>query len=316
MNCHSNYEERYKEASRVTISGYLESRGGVVERKLRDGHMFFSSPFSSERTPSFQVSPNDEAWYDFSSGKSGGIIKLVMEIESCTGREAIDSLLRKSSLQREVRRPKLVKEIKKKPFDLKKYGKIRNKEREDVRRYANNRCIYGNYTPVSFWRREEMRPVKRSGIGFPLENNEGEIVGLKIRNIEDGDRWSHRGGRGLYILDSVKSRDGSARVFISESETSSVSLYQFLKEFTNNFVVICIGSIGTNVALPDRYQHLKRRYIYIDYDGDEDLWKERLEGYSHLKAEPIKLALPKGEDINSLYCSNKLYNYKKLILDE
>jgi len=39
------------------------------------------SPFTSEKTPSFIVSPEKQIWHDFSSGKGGDTFSFVMEME-------------------------------------------------------------------------------------------------------------------------------------------------------------------------------------------------------------------------------------------
>ena len=55
--------------------------GEYVELK-RSGRNFKGlSPFSSERSPSFMVSPEKQIWHDFSSGKGGDIFTFVQEVE-------------------------------------------------------------------------------------------------------------------------------------------------------------------------------------------------------------------------------------------
>ncbi len=58
--------------------------------------------------------------------------------------------------------------------------------------------------------------------------------------------------------------------------------------------------------LLQEYRELKKKLI-IDYDGNEELYQQRLKLYEGLGAEPIKLILPKGEDINSLYCKKQMW---------
>lgn len=69
-----------------------------VELK-RSGRNFKGlSPFSSERTPSFMVSPEKQIWHDFSSGRGGDIFTFVMEMEGLDFRGAIEHLARKAGL--------------------------------------------------------------------------------------------------------------------------------------------------------------------------------------------------------------------------
>src|SRR5665213_2341447 len=59
------------------------------------------SPFSSEKTPSFMVSPEKQIWHDFSSGKGGDIFSFVMEVEGLDFKGALDFLARKAGVDLE-----------------------------------------------------------------------------------------------------------------------------------------------------------------------------------------------------------------------
>ena len=57
------------------------------------------SPFTTERTPSFMVSPVKQIWKDFSSGKGGNAIAFLMEMEQYTYPEAIRHLAQKYNIE-------------------------------------------------------------------------------------------------------------------------------------------------------------------------------------------------------------------------
>jgi DNA primase len=50
------------------------------------------SPFQQEKTPSFFVNDEKQAWFDFSSGKNGNIFNFVMETEGVSFPEAVERL--------------------------------------------------------------------------------------------------------------------------------------------------------------------------------------------------------------------------------
>jgi DNA primase len=50
------------------------------------------SPFNSERTPSFFVNDQKQAWFDFSSGRNGDIFTFLMEVEGLSFMEAVERL--------------------------------------------------------------------------------------------------------------------------------------------------------------------------------------------------------------------------------
>ncbi|HEX4662100.1 MAG TPA: DNA primase [Candidatus Saccharimonadales bacterium] len=56
------------------------------------------SPFSSERTPSFVVSPDKQIWHDFSSNKGGDVFSFVMEVEGLDFRQTLELLARKAGV--------------------------------------------------------------------------------------------------------------------------------------------------------------------------------------------------------------------------
>src|ERR671935_997181 len=50
------------------------------------------SPFNQEKTPSFFVNDQKQAWFDFSSGKNGSIFDFIMLTEGVTFPEAVERL--------------------------------------------------------------------------------------------------------------------------------------------------------------------------------------------------------------------------------
>jgi DNA primase len=64
------------------------------------------SPFTSERTPSFVVSPEKQIWHDFSSGRGGNVFSFVMEMEGLDFKAALELLARKAGVDLEQYRTK------------------------------------------------------------------------------------------------------------------------------------------------------------------------------------------------------------------
>ena len=59
------------------------------------------SPFTSENTPSFVVSPEKQIWHDFSSGKGGDVFSFIMEVEGMDFKAALELLARKAGVELE-----------------------------------------------------------------------------------------------------------------------------------------------------------------------------------------------------------------------
>src|SRR4029078_2221347 len=56
------------------------------------------SPFSKEKTPSFFVNDQKQAWFDFSSGKNGSSFDFVMMTEGVTFPKAVERLAQQAGL--------------------------------------------------------------------------------------------------------------------------------------------------------------------------------------------------------------------------
>lgn len=59
------------------------------------------SPFTSEKTPSFVVSPEKQIWHDFSSNRGGDMFTLVQEMEGVDFKGALDILARRAGVDLE-----------------------------------------------------------------------------------------------------------------------------------------------------------------------------------------------------------------------
>nr|WP_317632675.1 DNA primase [uncultured Flavobacterium sp.] len=82
------------EATRVE-----EVIGDFVQLKKAGSNLKGLSPFSSEKSPSFMVSPVKQIWKDFSSGKGGNAISFIMEHEHFTYPEALRYLAKKYNIE-------------------------------------------------------------------------------------------------------------------------------------------------------------------------------------------------------------------------
>lgn len=72
--------------------------GRYVQLKRAGRNWKGLSPFTSERTPSFMVSPDKQIWHDFSSGKGGDMFTFVMEMEGADFRGALEILARQAGI--------------------------------------------------------------------------------------------------------------------------------------------------------------------------------------------------------------------------
>lgn len=93
--------------------------GEYVQLKRAGRNFKGLSPFTSERTPSFTVSPEKHIWHDFSSGKGGDVFSFIMEVEGLDFRAALEQLARKAGVDLSL-------------YDSKQSGDIARKKRRQI----------------------------------------------------------------------------------------------------------------------------------------------------------------------------------------
>jgi len=75
--------------------------GEYVQLKRAGRNWKGLSPWTSERSPSFVVSPDKQIWHDFSSGKGGDMFSFVMDVEGLDFRGALELLARRAGVDLE-----------------------------------------------------------------------------------------------------------------------------------------------------------------------------------------------------------------------
>ncbi|MCA9332761.1 DNA primase [Candidatus Saccharibacteria bacterium] len=81
--------------SRLNIEDVI---GEYIQLKRAGRNFRGLSPFTSEKTPSFMVSPEKQIWHDFSSGKGGNVFSFVMEMDGLDFKGALEQLARKAGV--------------------------------------------------------------------------------------------------------------------------------------------------------------------------------------------------------------------------
>lgn len=81
--------------SRLSIEDVI---GEYVQLKRAGRNFRGLSPFNSEKTPSFMVSPEKQIWHDFSSNKGGNMFSFIMEMEGVDFKGALELLARKAGV--------------------------------------------------------------------------------------------------------------------------------------------------------------------------------------------------------------------------
>lgn len=306
----------FSEIKKISIIDYLSQRGIVGQNK--NSKWFCSSPFSRDTNWSFCVYP-DNKFVDYSTGKSGDIIDLVQELENCNFIQALDHLKERNYIIIQPNYKQFKSRKSKLSFEYERYLNTNKSEIQRIEDYAYSRGITSGFEYGIFFEKEKDIWTRKPSLMFLHQSEKGEITGAKFRKIswkEGENRFSTRGTLGLYVLENIIEDSFEEPIlFLVESETSTNSLWSILKKDNINSVCLSFGGIGQIPrTVPKKYKNLRLKII-IDYDGNEELYQERIKNYVHLKGEFVKLKLNKGEDINSLFCENKTNLITNLIYD-
>jgi len=309
------YDYDIEDVKKISIKHFVISLGHKVKKKHR--YEVTNSPLSDDTNPSFIIYPENN-FYDFSTGIGGTIIDLVMNLYSLEFKEAMEFLGSDSTEKVIVtKKPKITKQRDVK-FNIETYFSKNPDNMELVKKYMDSRLItYKECNAGLYFTKEGTKWQSNLSLMFYHRDEFGNICGAKFRNINptrDDGRWSSRGRLFYNVIEDIVQPDVTPTIFITESETSSNSLYNYFKETgRKNFVILCFGGVNSAPKLlPLKYDWCKKRYIIIDFDGSEKDYNKRIGSLSHLQAKDIKIVLPKGEDINSVYAKREMYKYNNL----
>lgn len=295
-------EDMKREVKAMSIASFLRQHG-LTEKKMGK-RSFFLSPISGESNPSLLVNA-DNTFYDFSSNVGGDIISLVRHM---WGTDFIGALNLLSGKEIAPYSPPERKKVERLPrsFSIERYLCDDPTCNMLTKHYLNGRRIKRWYQYGHFYAGSMV-----GGALFPHYDTSGKLVGCKIRNSSTiGRKWHFDGSReGAYVIDCSRPYAFSTTLYISESETSSNSLAEVLMEYGKSGVVVSFGAwtgISSNVEKWESYfSNFDQRKIVIDYDGSEEKFRERIKLYEAVEGDYVKMLLPKGEDVNSLYAKGK-----------
>lgn len=198
--------------------------GEYVELRRAGRNFKALSPFSSEKTASFMVSPEKQIWHDFSSNRGGDIFSFIMEVEGVDFKEALEILAKKAGVELKQYQTgdgavsKLKKRIleanvlagqfyhlclSKKPEALKYVKEVRGFAADTIRTWQlgyspeDGRSLYKFLTSRGFSedelskagliskRRDGWGDMFRGRIMIPLCDAQGSIVGFTARLLKD-----------------------------------------------------------------------------------------------------------------------------------
>lgn len=156
--------------------------GEYVELKRAGRNLKALSPFTTEKTPSFMVSPDKKIWHDFSSGKGGDIYSFIMEIEGVDFVTALKKLADKAGVELKTFSSAKSKKINQQKQQLAAANKLA------VRYYQ--KALLGNRHALEYaikQRRLNKETIQKFLIGYAPNSRRGLVDLLQKRGYTSTD---------------------------------------------------------------------------------------------------------------------------------
>ena len=153
-----------------SVSRIEEIVGEYVQLKRAGANLKGLSPFVSEKTPSFIVSPSKQIFKDFSSGKGGDVVTFLKEIENFSYPEALCYLGKRYNIE--------VKEYQRELSDSEKERETVKEQLYKIHDVANdffqlqlNKTEEGKSIGLSYFKERELRDdiIKKFQLGYSPE---------------------------------------------------------------------------------------------------------------------------------------------------
>lgn len=207
--------------SRLNIEEVI---GRYVQLKRAGRNFKGLSPFTSERTPSFVVSPEKQIWHDFSSNKGGDMFSFIMEVEGLDFKESLELLARQAGL------------------NIDDYKQLKNSANTDYK--TKDRLIAANKSAQIFFQKNLSR--------YPES-----VAYIKKRSIsresiiDYGIGWASGGATGDQLYKHLESRGFS----LDEMIKAGLVAYRYGKAsdiFRNRLVISLTDIEGRTIGFTGR----------------------------------------------------------------
>lgn len=195
--------------SRLNIEDVV---GEYVSLKRAGRNFKGLSPFTSERTPSFTVSPEKHIWHDFSSGRGGDVFSFIMEVEGLDFRAALELLARKAGVDLSQ-------------YDTKQSGEIAQKKRRLIEaaelacRYYQQSLLKNQHALEYVFKKRGLSKdiVQEFRIGYAPDDGEAVVrflqkKGFSKKELAEAGLTNRFGGDIFRGRMSVPLMDGSGQV--------------------------------------------------------------------------------------------------------
>ncbi|MEG1563850.1 MAG: CHC2 zinc finger domain-containing protein [Bacteroides sp.] len=306
----------------VNIADYI---GQYVELFERGGELWGLSPFKDEKTPSFSIRPEQNVFWDFSSGKGGNVIDFIKYYNNCSVGRAIYILKEYAGKSGEPVTKRLPA-----TSVIAKY-KIHNKQlkQSTAKHFASNHMdMYERRVDkLAVWINEGISPdvmekyqVRYDPIDnrivFPLRSPSGDILNIQGRTLDPN--FKEKGLRKytyLYYMGTLDTIFGLYENTVSIMKQKEIILFEGAKSvmLAETWGITNTAAIQTSHLNPHQLRILIRlgvRVVFaldseINIQEDENIlklkkyvrveWVKNISGILEDKMSPVDLGKEQWE---------------------
>jgi DNA primase len=276
--------ETIQKVKQIPIIGYLANIG--IEPVETGNQYKYYSPFTNEKTPSFYVSLKKNLFNDYSSGKGGSIIDLVMLLEKCSFTEAAKKLENEEPVSFSFSRNERTS---KEPM---KVTAIKELENPNLIAYAGSRAI-STTTAKRYLKEIHYTNKGRSYYAIGFKN---DADGYELRS---GNGFKSKTANGITTIDK-----GTKAIALFEGFFDFLSALEYYKlESPNVTTIILNTTVNLRIALP--LLQGKKVNCFLDNDKAGFDTIQKLINDSTLIVNQSLIIYPKAKDFND-YLTNKI----------
>jgi DNA primase len=308
------------------------------------------SPFTSEKTPSFYVDNNARTWYCFSSGKGGGVLDYISEVEGLDKSASIEFLKEYLNIEDEekvehghdfkIKRLMMtahhffIKQSEKAIDYLVKRGIDRDSAELIVNSYEIGFCDSNsifNYLKASgveedtmvrsgiFYEDGNCRYINR--ITIPIKNEYGKIISFTGRDVtgEAKSKYMHGKGSSVFKKSNLVWNLSTVRKMISEQDRVVICEGQMDAIAVTEAGIPAVSILGSKISETQLKLIAKiTNNIYMLFDSDKAGEEGLLQSFkmiSDMDLESVfySVTLPKGKDPDDYIRENGIQSFNSLI---
>jgi DNA primase len=276
--------ETIQKVKQIPIAGYLSNMG--IEPVETGNQLVYHSPFTNERTPSFYVSLKKNLFNDYSSGKGGSIIDLVMLLEKCSFTEAAKKLADKDPVSFSFSRKERTS---KEPM---KVTAIKELDNPNLIAYANSRLI-STATAKRYLKEVQYTNKGRNYYAIGFKN---DADGYELRS---GKGFKSKTANGITTIDK-----GTNAIALFEGFFDFLSALEYYGlESPNVTTIILNTTVNLKIALPMLVG--KKVNCFLDNDKAGCKALEQLATYNISVVNQSTMIYPRAKDFNEFLIENQ-----------